>query len=135
MLPADFVTVDQGTGFVHIAPGHGIDDFELGRNNGLDLSPILDSGGCYLDSVPVFSGLAVLQKNGQEGNANAEVLLALEKSISLFLETTTKDFTKTLSLFSSKIQTALNGFSDIDFPFANNLSITFSLHNFWFLGN
>ncbi|MDA8687686.1 class I tRNA ligase family protein, partial [bacterium] len=37
LLEADFVTTDQGTGFVHIAPGHGADDFELGKKNKLPI--------------------------------------------------------------------------------------------------
>ena len=46
-----------------------------------------------------------------------------QTNLTLFLETTTKDFTKTWSLFSSKHQIALKGFSEINFPFKNNLSI------------
>jgi isoleucyl-tRNA synthetase len=42
---ADFVTADTGTGFVHIAPGHGQDDYNLGRANGLPIySPVNDDG-------------------------------------------------------------------------------------------
>ena len=33
---ADFVTLEQGTGFVHIAPGHGPDDYDLGKANGVE---------------------------------------------------------------------------------------------------
>ena len=38
LLLADFVTTEAGTGFVHIAPGHGEDDFILGQANGLDIA-------------------------------------------------------------------------------------------------
>jgi isoleucyl-tRNA synthetase len=42
---ADFVTSDTGTGFVHIAPGHGLDDYHLGLKIGLPIySPVIDSG-------------------------------------------------------------------------------------------
>src|SRR5437867_11185431 len=45
ILAADFVTMDTGTGLVHIAPGHGEDDDWLGRATGLDiLSPVDDHG-------------------------------------------------------------------------------------------
>ena len=45
VLTADFVTMDTGTGAVHIAPGHGEDDYALGRKNGLPiLSPVDDRG-------------------------------------------------------------------------------------------
>jgi isoleucyl-tRNA synthetase len=45
VLPADFVTPETGTGLVHIAPGHGEDDYWLGKQNGLPiLSPVDDHG-------------------------------------------------------------------------------------------
>src|SRR5207302_5076621 len=45
VLAADFVTMDTGTGAVHIAPGHGEDDYWLGRANDLGiLSPVDDHG-------------------------------------------------------------------------------------------
>jgi isoleucyl-tRNA synthetase len=46
-LPGDFVTTDQGTGLVHMAPDHGEDDFELCRANGIDPVFAVDSGGFY----------------------------------------------------------------------------------------
>ena len=56
LLAADFVTMDQGTGFVHIAPGHGADDFELGRDNGLEVPRTVDGDGVFLAQVPLFAG-------------------------------------------------------------------------------
>ena len=46
-LPGDFVTTDQGTGLVHMAPDHGEDDFELCKANGIDPVFAVDAGGCY----------------------------------------------------------------------------------------
>ncbi len=46
-LPGDFVTTDQGTGLVHMAPDHGEDDFELCRANGIDPVFAVDAGGMY----------------------------------------------------------------------------------------
>ena len=46
-LPGDFVTTDQGTGLVHMAPDHGEDDFELCRANGIDPVFAVDAGGLY----------------------------------------------------------------------------------------
>ncbi|HEX6783913.1 MAG TPA: isoleucine--tRNA ligase [Sphingomicrobium sp.] len=46
-LPGDFVTTDQGTGLVHMAPDHGEDDFELCRTNGIDPVFAVDAGGFY----------------------------------------------------------------------------------------
>ena len=46
--PATFVEADQGTGLVHIAPGHGADDFELGQANGLPVPDTVGPDGVYL---------------------------------------------------------------------------------------
>lgn len=51
IYPADFVTADTGTGLVHIAPGHGQDDYILGKQVGLDiLSPVDDYGRLTAES-------------------------------------------------------------------------------------
>ncbi len=75
LLPADFVTLDQGSGFVHIAPGAGIDDFELGHEHGLDVVATVDDGGRMYDHMPIVGGLDVLKDNpaiaGHIAEANA----------------------------------------------------------------
>jgi isoleucyl-tRNA synthetase len=43
---ADFVTADAGTGLVHIAPGHGYDDYQLGQQHGLPVLAPVDDRGC-----------------------------------------------------------------------------------------
>ncbi|MBT5263329.1 MAG: isoleucine--tRNA ligase [Rhodospirillaceae bacterium] len=63
LLAADFVTVDQGTGIVHIAPGHGADDFELGRSNDLEVPHTVADDGHFHDHVPLVAGLHVLKDN------------------------------------------------------------------------
>src|SRR4029077_9992540 len=55
LLAAGFVEADQGTGLVHIAPGHGADDFELGQMNGLAVPDTVAPDGVYLPSVPLFA--------------------------------------------------------------------------------
>ena len=55
-LAGDFVTTEQGTGFVHIAPGHGEDDFKLGQAHGLPIPFTVDAAGLYTDEVPRFEG-------------------------------------------------------------------------------
>src|SRR5215471_11858516 len=79
---ADFVTSDTGTGFVHIAPGHGQDDYNLGRANGLPIySPVNDDGAFALTSdlpveqqMPVeMLGKSILEKHGKS-DANEAVL-------------------------------------------------------------
>ena len=56
LLPGDFVTTDVGTGFVHIAPGHGEDDYYLGLKHGLPVPETVDAGGLYHAHVPLFAG-------------------------------------------------------------------------------
>ncbi len=77
LFPADFVTMDQGTGFVHIAPGHGADDFELGRAKGLEVPQTIDGAGRFLPRVPLFADALVYDSNGKEGDANGKVISAL----------------------------------------------------------
>ena len=55
-LAADFVTDSAGTGFVHIAPGHGEDDFFLCRAQNIPVPDTVDGDGTYYSSVPIFSG-------------------------------------------------------------------------------
>jgi isoleucyl-tRNA synthetase len=83
LLIGDFVTDETGTGLVHIAPGHGQDDFELGRKHNIDVPFMIDEAGVYLDSVPIFAGKRVLYDNGKEGDANGAVIEALENATRL----------------------------------------------------
>ena len=73
----DFVVTDQGTGFVHIAPGHGADDYDLGQKHGIAVPETVDAAGVYIDSVPLFAGHKVLHPSGKEGDANKVVIEAL----------------------------------------------------------
>ncbi len=61
LLPADFVTTEQGTGMVHIAPSHGADDFELGMQHGLDVPDTVAEDGLYTANVPLFEGIHVFK--------------------------------------------------------------------------
>ncbi|HWA47851.1 MAG TPA: isoleucine--tRNA ligase [Dongiaceae bacterium] len=76
--PGDFVTTEAGTGFVHIAPGHGTDDYELGLANGVEMPQTVGPDGRYYDHVPLFAGKAVLNHRGKAGDANPAVIEALE---------------------------------------------------------
>ena len=78
VLKADFVTADTGTGFVHIAPGHGADDYNLWTANRLGEVPhTVQPDGAYFPHVPLFAGLKVLDEKGKEGEANKAVIDAL----------------------------------------------------------
>src|SRR6478609_1269600 len=78
----NFVTNDTGTGFVHIAPGHGTDDYNIGRANGLPIySPVNDDGAlAYTNDLPVeqqfpaeMLGKSTLARHGKS-DANEAVL-------------------------------------------------------------
>ena len=78
ILLADYVTTESGTGCVHTAPGHGLDDYITGINNGLDVYCPLDDKGAYVDDGQVPSelvGLSVLEEGkGKPSDANLGVL-------------------------------------------------------------
>ncbi len=78
VLAADFVTTDQGTGFVHIAPGHGEEDFYLGRANGIEVPDTVGPDGTFNEWVPLFAGLHVYKAADAvcEALADAGMLLA-----------------------------------------------------------
>jgi isoleucyl-tRNA synthetase len=59
----DYVTVDAGTGLVHTAPGHGVDDFNTGRRYNLDIYTPVDHRGVYTDDVPLWAGMHVFKAN------------------------------------------------------------------------
>ena len=56
MLEGSFVTLEQGTGFVHSAPSHGPDDFNLCLKHGIKASNTINDGGLYTEDIPFFSG-------------------------------------------------------------------------------
>ena len=64
LLPAEYVTTDQGTGFVHTAPAHGEEDFALGRAYGLEVPEAVLADGTYAAWVPSFAGLHVFKAAG-----------------------------------------------------------------------
>ncbi len=61
LLPGDFVTTEAGTGFVHIAPGHGEDDFNLGKQFGLPVPETVNDDGTFTMHAPGFTGLHVFK--------------------------------------------------------------------------
>ncbi len=79
-LAADFVTDEQGTGFVHVAPGHGQDDYILGMQHGIEVPHTVAEDGSYYDHVPLFAGKKVLRPNGKDGDANKSVMEALRNA-------------------------------------------------------
>ncbi len=61
LLAGDFVTADQGTGFVHVAPSHGEEDFALGIANGLEVPETVGPDGRYANWLPHWAGLHVFK--------------------------------------------------------------------------
>ena len=62
---AGYVTLEQGTGIVHTAPGHGADDFATGVKYGLDIYAPVGPDGRFLDTVGLFAGEQVFEANPQ----------------------------------------------------------------------
>jgi isoleucyl-tRNA synthetase len=86
LLDADYVTEDAGTGFVHTAPGHGREDFELWTANtrllqerGIDtrIPYTVDENGALTGEAPGFEGKRVITDKGKVGDANKAVIDAL----------------------------------------------------------
>jgi isoleucyl-tRNA synthetase len=59
----DHVTLDAGTGAVHTAPGHGLEDYAIGRRYGLEIENPVGGDGRFLASTPLFAGELVFEAN------------------------------------------------------------------------
>ena len=77
LLPGDHVTEDAGTGFVHTAPSHGDDDYQLGLRFKLPMTYNVEPDGSYRADLPLFGGQAILTPEGKEGPANVSVIKQL----------------------------------------------------------
>jgi isoleucyl-tRNA synthetase len=88
MLPADFVTADTGTGFVHIAPSHGEDDFELGKLHKLEMVSNITDDGHFADHVLLFGGDEAFDKDGQLSSGNFTVIREMKDAGALMAKKT-----------------------------------------------
>jgi isoleucyl-tRNA synthetase len=86
LLEGDHVTDETGTGFVHTAPGHGREDFEVWMANARELETrgintiipyTVDENGALTDQAPGFTGKRVINDKGEKGDANEAVIKAL----------------------------------------------------------
>ena len=77
LLPGDHVTDEAGTGFVHTAPSHGDDDYQMGLKFGLPMTYNVEADGSYRVDLPVFGGQPILTPEGKEGPANVSNIKAL----------------------------------------------------------
>ena len=89
LLPGDHVTEEAGTGFVHTAPGHGREDFDIWMEHRRELDEsgvdttipyTVDADGTFTRDAPGFEGKAVITSAGEKGDANAAVIDALTKA-------------------------------------------------------
>ncbi|HSU07104.1 MAG TPA: isoleucine--tRNA ligase, partial [Acetobacteraceae bacterium] len=83
VLFGNFVTTEAGTGFVHVAPGHGEEDFDLGRANGLEVPDTVGDDGTFNPWVPLFARTHVYKADGPvcAALAEADALLARGKLV------------------------------------------------------
>lgn len=63
LILGDHVTLDAGTGSVHTAPGHGLEDWEAGQKYGLETFSPFDSKGCWTSEVPDLEGVPYYKGN------------------------------------------------------------------------
>ena len=86
LLAGEHVTDEDGTGFVHTAPGHGRDDFEIWIANRIELMKrginsaipyTVDENGAFTEAAPGFTGKRVINDKGEKGDANEAVIKAL----------------------------------------------------------
>jgi isoleucyl-tRNA synthetase len=89
LLSGDHVTEDAGTGFVHTAPGHGREDFEVWTANRTALEArginpaipyTVDENGAFTEAAPGFTGKRVINDKGEKGDANDAVIKALAEA-------------------------------------------------------
>ena len=80
VMNGEHVTTDTGTGLVHTAPGHGEDDYQIGKAYGLEILSPLNDQGCFIEEAPGFEGMFY-----EEGNKLA-ISIVKEKGALLKLE-------------------------------------------------
>ncbi len=74
MLPGEHVTDEAGTGFVHTAPSHGDDDYQIALRHGLEMTHNVLEDGTFRPDLPLFGGEAIITPRGKEGGANRAVI-------------------------------------------------------------
>ena len=92
LLNGDHVTADTGTGFVHTAPSHGREDFEIWMSSsalliarGIEtrIPYTVDEAGAFTNEAPGFTGERVITDKGEKGTANEAVIKALKDANAL----------------------------------------------------
>lgn len=82
VIPGDFVSTEDGTGIVHIAPSFGADDMKVARENGIGSLTLVDSTGKFLDTVGEFAGRYVKDyKNEGDAYKNVDVDISIKLKV------------------------------------------------------
>lgn len=81
IILGEHVTTDSGTGCVHTAPAHGLDDYLVGQLYQLPLVNPVMANGCYASDVPLFAGLSVLKVNDRIITLLRECNLLLDEKV------------------------------------------------------
>ena len=61
----DHVTLDTGTGAVHTAPAHGVEDYVVGQHYKLPMNNPVNDNGCFNESTPIFAGKFIFKANSE----------------------------------------------------------------------
>lgn len=80
IIGGDYITTESGTGLVHTAPGHGVEDFNVGQRYGLPVLCPVDENGDFTEEAGSFAGLNVLK------DANEAIVQAMTEAKSLLKE-------------------------------------------------
>ena len=64
LILGEHVTTESGTGCVHTAPAHGVDDFNVGKQYGIEVYNPVGANGVYIEDTPLFAGQHVFKANG-----------------------------------------------------------------------
>ncbi|MDA8930363.1 isoleucine--tRNA ligase [Bacteroidia bacterium] len=90
LIAANFVTTEDGTGIVHLAPSFGSDDYVVAKQNGIGSLTLVDRQGKFVDGVGEFSGMYV--KNYKDDDESADGYQSTDVKIAIKLKTDNKAF-------------------------------------------
>ena len=74
MIPGEHVLDETGTGFVHTAPSHGEDDYQISQKHNLSMTYNVNEDGKFRSTLPIFGGFEIFTSTGKEGAANKVVI-------------------------------------------------------------
>jgi len=77
LLPGEHVRDEAGTGFVHTAPSHGVDDYVIAQKHGLTMTHNVTEDGRFRATLPLFGSLEIYTADGHEGTANDQIIYNL----------------------------------------------------------